>query len=66
MIKSNTKPLLNKREVAAMLAVKIWTIDSWVSQRKIPFLKLGGCVRFDPDQISKWLQSKTVSPHQIS
>ena len=62
MNRSNTKALLNKRQVADLLGVSIWAIDSWVSQRKIPFIKLGRCVRFDLSEIEPWLARQKVSP----
>lgn len=57
-----TRHLWNKRELAQYLGLKIWTIDAWVCQRKIPFLKLGRVVRFDPDKIEKWLEEREVTP----
>ena len=34
------KHLLSKREVAAILGVSPRTIDNWISQKRIPYLRL--------------------------
>ena len=62
MIKINEKRLLNKCQLAEYLGLKVYTIDSWVSQRRVPFIKLGKCVRFDPDEIELWLKERKVEP----
>ena len=63
MIKLNESRLLNKREIADYLGVTIWTIDSWVSCRRIPHLKVGGrLVRFDLSEVLEWLKTQRVEP----
>lgn len=59
-MKQNKGNLLNKKQLAEYLGLKAYTIDSWVSQRRIPYIKLGKCVRFDPDEIEEWLQRQKV------
>jgi excisionase family DNA binding protein len=61
-IKMNEKRLLNKRQVAEYLGFKIYTIDAWVSQRRIPYIKIGTAVRFDLDEIEAWLKERKVEP----
>jgi len=62
MIELNRKHLLNKRQVADYLGLKVYTIDAWVSQHRIPYIKLGRLVRFDPDEINKWIEKQRVEP----
>lgn len=48
--------LLNSNELAEYLGVAPQTIRIWVSQKRIPFLKLGSAVRFSSDQIEEILR----------
>jgi excisionase family DNA binding protein len=45
--------LLREREVAAMLCVTTRTCAEWRAQGKIPYLKIGGTVRFRRESIEK-------------
>ncbi len=55
------KKLLNIRETAEYLGVAEKTLYHWVSQRKIPFVKLSHKVlRFDAEKIDKWVEENTV------
>ncbi len=59
-------PLLTVKDVAARLHVNEKTVYSWVSQGKIPCMKLNGVIRFDQTDIQQWLQRCYVSvgpPH---
>ena len=56
----------DKRELARYLKLSIYTIDAWVSQRKIPFFKIGGRkVMFDKDEIEKWIANWRVEPNPV-
>ena len=58
---------LDKKELAAYLGLSIFTIDSWVSQRReIPFIKMGKKVMFDLADVLTWLESKKVHPRDLS
>lgn len=54
---ANDSPLqlLTIDDVAAMLKSSRQTIYGWASRRKIPFLKVGGALRFRESEISAWL-----------
>lgn len=52
--------LLTDKEVAKMLGLKPATIKHWVSRRAIPYMKIGGRVRFTQDMIEQWAESKKV------
>jgi len=54
---------LDKKQLAAFLGLSIFTIDSWVSQRReIPFIKMGKKVMFDFADVLTWLESRKVQP----
>lgn len=50
--------LLTVPELALLLRVKEQAIYDMVSARRIPFLKVGGRLRFDRDEIFRWMQPK--------
>jgi len=54
------KCLLTTEQTAQLLGIKAWTLRSWVSQRKIPFIKLGRLVRFDEEAIRAFIQDNAV------
>ena len=55
--------LLTIEEVCHKLGgVKQWTIRSWVSQRRIPYTKVGRLTRFPESQINGWILSNTHAP----
>lgn len=47
--------LLNIGQVAEMLNVSIPTLYRMTSQKRIPFIKLGQRVLFDPEKVAAWL-----------
>jgi excisionase family DNA binding protein len=53
----------DKRELAQYLNLSIYTIDAWVSQKRIPFVRIGGRkVMFDKKEIEKWIDEQRVEP----
>ncbi|MBI4057250.1 MAG: helix-turn-helix domain-containing protein [Elusimicrobia bacterium] len=55
--------LLTMDEVCRKLGgVRPMTIRSWVSQKKIPYTKVGRLTRFPETRINEWINSRTVSP----
>lgn len=52
---------LNKPQLAQHLNISIYTVDSWVSQKRVPCVKLGGRkVLFDKEKIEKWIDEQRV------
>ncbi|HWG75149.1 MAG TPA: helix-turn-helix domain-containing protein [Acidimicrobiales bacterium] len=54
----NTDPLphlLTIDQVADQLGITIRHVRRLVAERRVPFLKVGGLVRFDPTDIAAWL-----------
>lgn len=52
---STREPLMDVTTVAERLGVNHRHIRRLVAERRIPFLKWGHLVRFDPDEIDAWL-----------
>ena len=50
--------LLNVKQLSEMLNVKPKTIYGWTHKDKIPYYKLEGSLRFNLDEIQKWIKSK--------
>lgn len=58
---STLQPLIDISEVARLLGVEIRHIRRLVAERRIPFIKWGHLLRFDPDEIRSWLASHSSS-----
>lgn len=52
--------LMGIDQVAAYLGLSPHTVDRFVSQRKIPHVKIGKLVKFDHLEIDKWISSQAV------
>jgi excisionase family DNA binding protein len=53
--------LLMKKEVANLFGVTVKAVDKWVSEQKIPFIRISRkCIRFDERVIEKFLAKRTV------
>jgi excisionase family DNA binding protein len=50
--------LISPEELAAALKIARVTAYQWVRRGVIPHLKLEGVVRFDPQEVQAWLESK--------
>ena len=58
----NTRPLLTIQQAAQITGVSITTLYKWVSHRKIPYIKMGRLVKFDPIKLEEWIKQQTVMP----
>ncbi|MDP2381895.1 MAG: helix-turn-helix domain-containing protein [Nitrospirota bacterium] len=47
--------LLTIKDLAEQLRIKPGTLYAWVSQRKIPCVRIHGLIRFRPEDIEGWL-----------
>jgi excisionase family DNA binding protein len=50
--------LLTVKQLAVLLNIKVKTIYDWVYKNKIPHYKLEGCLRFNEEEILKWLKGQ--------
>ena len=58
--------LWNARQVAEATGLSVHTIYAWVGQRRIPHVKIGTRVLFDPNEIKAWIGQNKVPPQQWS
>ena len=56
--------LLEPEAAAKVLGIKTITVYKWVTERKIPFLKIGGALRFRPSALEAWLKDREHQPQQ--
>jgi len=54
--------LLNISEVATYTGLATKTLYTMVSQRRIPFVKLGRLTKFDKGLLDQWFKQNTVMP----
>ena len=54
--------LLDIREVAAFTGLSASTLYTMVSQRRIPYVKVGRLTKFDPALLEAWIKGNTVMP----
>lgn len=54
--------LLTVQEAARYLAVSVSTLYGWVWQRRIPFIKMGRAVRFDPGDLKAFVEANKQPP----
>jgi putative molybdopterin biosynthesis protein len=51
----NLKALLTVQEVADLLRVHRNTVYEWVSRGEMRAIRVGNRLRFDPEDVSRWL-----------
>jgi excisionase family DNA binding protein len=54
--------LMDPEAAAKVLGIKTITVYKWVTERKIPFLKVGGALRFRPSALDAWLKEREHLP----
>ena len=54
--------LLTVQEAARYLAVSVSTLYGWVWQRRIPFVKIGRALRFDPLDLKALVEANKQHP----
>ena len=54
--------LITKEALAELIGVKPKTVESWVAQRVIPFVRINKTLRFDPEEVIK---AKTIKPENL-
>lgn len=62
---TSSQTLLNYREAAEALRVSEITLRRWVSQKRIPHIKLGYTVRFDPEELRQYVRRHSVQPREV-
>ena len=54
--------LLGFDAVAEWLGVEVVFVRRLVAERRIPFVRIGKFVRFDPNDVSAWIDRQRVEP----
>jgi excisionase family DNA binding protein len=54
-----TEVLLTIIQVAEITQIKVCTLRKYVQKESIPYVKLGGSVRFSPQAISDWVSANS-------
>lgn len=55
--------LLNMKELAALLGLKLGTVKKKVQANEIPHIRISDrCVRFERDAVLSWIASRRVTP----
>ena len=52
--------LLSPQELSDVLSISIETVYAWTSQKRIPYIKMGRLVRFNADEVNKWLERQKI------
>jgi len=58
--------LISPEELARGMRVARVTIYQWARRGVIPHLKIEGLVRFEPEEIKRWLEAKRKTAIQTS
>ena len=56
--------LLSPQELSEVLSISIETVYAWTSQKRIPYIKMGRLVRFNADEVNKWLERQRVTARE--
>lgn len=54
------KALWTKSDVAERLGVTVRTINNWIAQNRIAYIKIGRNVRFRPSDVEDYIQRNTI------
>lgn len=57
--------LLTVQEAAEYLAISVSTLYGWIWQRRIPFVKVGRAVRFDPVELEGFVEANRVRSRSV-
>lgn len=64
--KGLNKRLINIHQLSQLLGLSINTLYTWVSQKRIPYVKCGRLTKFDLREIDKWIAENTVEERKFS
>ncbi len=54
------KGLLTVRELAELLSCHQMTLYGWAREGKLPHLRVGARLKFDPVEVAEWLEWRSV------
>jgi excisionase family DNA binding protein len=53
-------PLLGMEEVACWLGTSVRHVQRMVTERRVPYLKVGHFIRFDSRDVAQWIEAQKV------
>jgi excisionase family DNA binding protein len=59
-VSSATTPLIDIHGVAELLSIRPRYVQRLVSERRIPYFKVGRFIRFDPAEMLLWLDERRI------
>ena len=66
MTAADTLPhLLTIDQLVERLGISTRHVRRLIAERRIPYLKVGKLVRFDPEEISRWLDDSRVAQRRV-
>ena len=54
------------KTLSEYLNIKTSTLYAWVSRKRIPYIKIGGLIRFRKEEIDPWVESFRKSSEKIN
>ncbi len=65
-IETNKEPLLDTEAAARLLNISRRTLEAWVRQRRVPYVKFGTAknspTRFQPAALRDWIEAQQIMP----
>lgn len=58
----SARRLINIQEASEYVGLSVHTLYTMVSQRRIPFVKIGRLTKFDVGLLEAWIKKNTVMP----
>ncbi len=62
----NARRLISVQAAAVYTGLSVHTVYTMVSQRRIPYVKVGRLTKFDLQAIDTWISQHSVKPHRMT
>lgn len=60
-LRKESKMLLTINDVSQILKISVSTVYRWVHKKEIPYIKLGGKVRFSDSELQQFIKKNSIS-----
>jgi len=57
--------LINVKQLSESTGLSVFTLYSWINQKRIPYVKVGRLVRFEPRKIEEWIEGNSVEERNL-
>lgn len=58
------KRLIGIKELSEKIDISPNTVYNWVSQRRIPYVKIGRLTKFDSQKIDDWIEERSIDKEE--